>query len=78
MVGGQSRLEKDHSASASERQIIIFQAQGGGSDPCILRLDDGRYRLYYAEAIDEGSGFWGIISWISNDGSSFIRENGYG
>lgn len=53
------------------------QTGNGGADPWVVRLDDGRYRLYYAVAIDEPSAWWGIISWISDDGLNFTQESGY-
>jgi hypothetical protein len=49
----------------------------GGADPWIIRLDDGRYRLYYAAVIDEPAALWGMVSWISSDGLHFQRETGY-
>jgi hypothetical protein len=48
-----------------------------GADPWIIRLDDGRYRLYQRVSIDEPSAWEGIASWISNDGLSFTQEAGY-
>jgi hypothetical protein len=53
------------------------QTSPGGPDPWIVRLDDGRYRLYYAVAIDEPTAWWGVVSWISNDGLQFTQEAGY-
>jgi hypothetical protein len=53
------------------------QTGSGGSDPWIVRLDDGRYRLYYAVAIDQGTAWWGMVSWISDDGLAFTQEAGY-
>jgi hypothetical protein len=53
------------------------QTGDGGPDPWIVRLDDGRYRLYYAVAIDEPTAWWGIVSWISDDGLQFTQEGGY-
>jgi hypothetical protein len=53
------------------------QTGSGGSDPWVVRLDDGRYRLYYAVAIDEPTAWWGMVSWISDDGLHFQREEGY-
>ncbi|TFG58734.1 MAG: hypothetical protein E4H35_00010 [Candidatus Aminicenantes bacterium] len=59
--------------------VVLTQAQtvDGGADPWIIRLDDGRYRLYYAVPIDIPSAYWGIVSWISNDGLQFTQEAGY-
>jgi hypothetical protein len=59
--------------------VVLTQAQSGngGADPWVLRLDDGRYRLYYAVAIDEPNAWWGIVSWISDDGLLFTQESGY-
>ena len=58
---------------------VLTRGQTGnaGSDPWIIRLDDGRYRIYYAEAIDEPSAWWGMVSWVSGDGLNFTRETGY-
>jgi hypothetical protein len=53
------------------------QTAPGGADPWVVRLDDGRYRLYYAVAIDEPTAWWGIVSWISDDGLQFTQEAGY-
>jgi len=59
--------------------VVLSQGQtgNGGADPWIVRLDDGRYRLYYAVAIDEPTAWWGMVSWISSDGLSFTQESGY-
>jgi hypothetical protein len=59
--------------------VVLDKAQTGegGADPWIIRLDDGRYRLFYAVAIDMGSAWWGIVSWISDDGLHFTQEAGY-
>lgn len=46
-------------------------------DPWIVRLDDGRYRLYTGVPIDEGENWNGIVSWISDDGLHFTEEAGY-
>ena len=48
-----------------------------GADPWIIRLDDGRYRLYQRISIDEPSAWEGIASWISTSGLSFQQETGY-
>jgi hypothetical protein len=53
------------------------QTSPGGADPWVVRLDDGRYRLYYAVAIDEPTAWWGIVSWISDDGLQFTQEAGF-
>ena len=59
--------------------VVLSQGQtgNGGADPWIVRLDDGRYRLYYAVAIDEPTAWWGMVSWISSDGLRFTQESGY-
>jgi hypothetical protein len=59
--------------------VVLTQQQTapGGPDPWIVRLDDGRYRLYYAVAIDEGENWNGMVSWISDDGLLFTQEAGY-
>lgn len=49
----------------------------GGPDPWVVRLDDGRYRLYLGVSIDEGDNWNGIVSWISDDGLHFNQEAGY-
>ena len=58
---------------------ILTQAQtgAGGPDPWVVRLDDGRYRIYYAVAIDVGGNWNGMVSWISDDGLTFTQEAGY-
>jgi hypothetical protein len=48
-----------------------------GADPWIVRLDDGRYRLYQRVTIDEPSAWEGMASWISSSGLSFQQETGY-
>ncbi len=54
------------------------QTGNGGPDPFILRLDDGRFRLYYAVADTPADpDWWGMVSWISDDGLSFTKEAGY-
>jgi hypothetical protein len=53
------------------------QTGAGGPDPWIVRLDDGRYRLYYAVAVDEGDNWNGMVSWISDDGLQFTQEAGH-
>jgi hypothetical protein len=54
------------------------QTGNGGPDPFVLRLDDGRYRLYYAVADRPADpDWWGMVSWISSDGRSFTKEPGY-
>jgi hypothetical protein len=58
-----------------EGQVATY-AQSG-SDPWIIRLDDGRYRLYRRETIDEPSAWEGLASCISTDGRSFTPEDGY-
>ena len=60
--------------------IVLAQGQtgNGGPDPWIIRLDDGRYRLYYAVADTPADpDWWGMVSWISSDGLSFTKEAGY-
>lgn len=46
-------------------------------DPWVVRLDDGRYRLFHGVSIDEGENWNGIVSWISDDGLHFAEEPGY-
>jgi hypothetical protein len=58
-----------------EGQAATF-AQSG-ADPWIVRLDDGRYRLFQRVTIDEPTAWEGLASWISNDGLSFTAETGY-
>jgi hypothetical protein len=53
------------------------QTGAGGPDPWVVRLDDGRYRIYYAVAIDQGDNWNGMVSWISDDGLQFTQEAGY-
>jgi hypothetical protein len=53
------------------------QTAPGGPDPWVVRLDDGRYRIYYAVAIDEGENWNGMVSWISDDGLHFTQEADY-
>jgi hypothetical protein len=48
-----------------------------GADPWIVRLDDGRYRLYQRVSIDEPSAWEGMASWISSSGLGFQQEVGY-
>ena len=60
--------------------VILSQAQtgNGGPDPFVMRLDDGRYRIYYAVADTPADpDWWGMVSWISNDGLNFTKEPGY-
>ncbi len=59
--------------------VVLTQQQtgAGGPDPWVVRLDDGRYRIYYAVAIDEGEGWNGMVSWISDDGLLYTQEAGY-
>lgn len=59
--------------------VVLTKDQTGdaGADPWVVRLDDGRYRLYYAVAINQVTGWYGIASWISDDGLQFTQENGY-
>src|SRR5512136_1884091 len=59
--------------------VILSQGQtgNGGSDPFVLRLDDGRYRIYYAVADSPDPDWWGMVSWISDDGLNFTKETGY-
>ncbi|MCK7476887.1 MAG: hypothetical protein M0C28_04605 [Candidatus Moduliflexus flocculans] len=41
-------------------------------------MDDGRYRIYYAVADTPGDpDWWGMVSWISDDGLNFTKEAGY-
>jgi hypothetical protein len=59
---------------------ILSQGQtgNGGSDPFVVRLDDGRTRIYYAVADTPGDpDWWGMVSWVSNDGLAFTKEAGY-
>ncbi|MBP7707673.1 MAG: hypothetical protein KA243_10580 [Candidatus Aminicenantes bacterium] len=46
-------------------------------DPWLVRLDDGRIRLYCGVSIDEGENWNGIVSWISDDGLQFTEEPGF-
>jgi hypothetical protein len=48
-----------------------------GADPWIIRLDDGRYRLYQRVSLDEPSAWEGMASWISTSGLGFQQETGY-
>jgi hypothetical protein len=60
--------------------VILSQGQtgNGGPDPFVLRLDDGRYRIYYAVAETPADpDWWGMVSWISSDGLTFTKESGY-
>ena len=59
--------------------VVLSQGQtgNGGSDPFVLRLDDGRYRMYYAVADAPDPDWWGMVSWVSGDGLCFTRETGY-
>ena len=60
--------------------VVLSQGQtgNGGSDPFVLRLDDGRYRIYYAVADTPADpDWWGMVSWISSDGLNFTQEPGY-
>lgn len=58
--------------------LDMSQTGNGGPDPFILRLDDGRFRLYYAVADRPADpDWWGMVSWISDDGLSFTKEAGY-
>ncbi|MBP1660870.1 MAG: hypothetical protein H6P95_2062 [Candidatus Aminicenantes bacterium] len=59
---------------------ILSQGQtgNGGPDPFVVRLDDGRYRLYYAVSdVPADPDWWGLVSWISDDGLHFTKEAGY-
>jgi hypothetical protein len=60
--------------------VVLSQGQtgNGGSDPFVLRLDDGRYRLYYAVADTPADpDWWGMVSWVSTDGLNFTKEPDY-
>lgn len=60
--------------------VILSQGQtgNGGPDPQVIRLGDGRYRIYYAVADNPNDpDWWGIVSWISDDGLNFTKETGY-
>jgi hypothetical protein len=58
--------------------LNMSQTGNGGPDPFVLRLDDGRYRIYYAVAdTPSDPDWWGMVSWISNDGLNFAKEAGY-
>ena len=58
--------------------LTISQTGNGGPDPFVLRLDDGRYRIYYAVAdTPSDPDWWGVVSWISDDGLNFAKEAGY-
>ena len=60
--------------------VVLRQDQtgNGGPDPFILRLDDGRFRLYYAVGDTPADpDWWGMVSWISDDGLNFTKEAGY-
>ncbi len=58
--------------------LSMSQTGNGGPDPVVIRLDDGRYRIYYAVADTPGDpDWWGMVSWISEDGLNFTKEAGY-
>jgi len=58
--------------------LNMSQAGNGGPDPVVIRLDDGRYRLYYAVGdTPDDPDWWGMVSWISDDGLNFTKEAGY-
>ena len=59
--------------------VVLSQGQtgNGGSDPFVLRLDDGRYRIYYAVADTPDPDWWGMVSWVSDGGLDFTKETGY-
>ena len=58
--------------------LSMSQTGNGGPDPVVIRLDDGRYRIYYAVADTPGDpDWWGLVSWISEDGLNFTKEAGY-
>jgi hypothetical protein len=58
--------------------LTMSQTGNGGSDPFVIRLDDGRTRIYYAVADTPGDpDWWGMVSWISADGLNFTKEAGY-
>jgi hypothetical protein len=58
--------------------LSLSQTGNGGSDPFVLRLEDGRFRLYYAVADTPAEpDWWGMVSWISSDGLNFTQELGY-
>ena len=60
--------------------VVLSQGQtgNGGSDPFVLHLDDGRYRIYYAVADKpDDPDWWGMVSWVSDDGLNFTKETGY-
>lgn len=46
------------------------------ADVCVIRLSDGRYRLYANSAADETPNNRVFCSWISNDAVSFVKEPG--
>ncbi len=44
----------------------------------MIRLDDGRFRIYYAVAdMPSDPQWWGMVSWISDNGLNFTKEAGY-
>ena len=58
--------------------LSMGQTGNGGSDPVAIRLDDGRTRIYYAVAdTPNDPDWWGMVSWISDDGLNFTKEAGY-
>jgi len=60
--------------------MVLSQAQtgNGGPDPFVMRLDDGRFRIYYAVAdAPADPDWWEMVSWISSDGLTFTQEPGY-
>ena len=58
--------------------LSMSQTGNGGSDPVVIRLDDGRTRIYYAVAdTPNDPDWWGMVSWISDDGLNFTKEAGY-
>lgn len=58
--------------------LSMSQSGNGGADPVVVRLDDGRYRLFYAVGdTPNDPDWWGMVSWISDDGLHFTKEAGY-
>lgn len=77
---------EEDGANGEDNQLQTFSLSSGWSyegklineprlfDVNVIRLNDGRYRLY-GEASDIGNHT--VVSYISNDGLSFTKENGY-
>jgi hypothetical protein len=58
--------------------LRMSQTGNGGPDPVVIHLDDGRFRIYYAVADTPGDpDWWGMVSWVSDDGLIFTKEADY-